>query len=722
MDTLRDISLKDFEEAVLYLVREFNHLPLEKTDNYINESLGMIAPLCDLDSVFIYRIDWENKVAKLQNIWRKNEALLLDETLNQIPLSYISHQIISDIENGISGPFSIPADISKNSPLYKQLESIGERLVKVIPLKANDRILGVCVLSRTDSEEKCSEASITIVNIFCEMLTNVLLRLDYERRIVEKNESMQQLLDSANDGISMLERDGTILNINAQFAGRFNKKPDEVIGRSMLEFIPESVYGDLFEQRLKKINTVFMTQEPYFFQDSRDGLWFYNRSYPVFKEGRVVAAALFSTDITADKKLQEREKELLILKTQAQELKKREQDFLEIVDGSTEGNYVVDFVKGTTYYSEKWKKRLGMENVPPELLLEKIHETMEPDDADENIRIRYDIEANKDSEINRIMKIRDGDGKAIWVKVRGKFFYNASGKLVKAFGSFFDITELKEMQIELIRQKKELTEKNRVLTEFFTNISHEFRTPISVLLMKLEQLQDLIKPEDGNRKDVSGTLAAMRRYTYRLTKLVNNLLDITKIDAGFETVNYRKDDIAGIVSELVRSVRYYADANGIGLKFDSDAEHNFIPTDRDKVERILLNLLSNAIKFSKRGGQIEVTMKNEKDKILIKVKDNGYGIPDDKMAVVFDRFRQANTTFTRSAEGCGIGLSLTKGLVELLGGRIKVESKVGEGSIFHVELPVKKTVSQTNSILTEGLTAKIKTDIEFSDINCTADQ
>jgi PAS domain S-box-containing protein len=709
----KGIKLYNIEEIVLYLVRNLINLPLEKAYNAIDDALGVIAPFCDLDGVYIYAIDWDKEVLKLQNIWHKNRTSPADEPCTQIPFSYMPVQVIDGIKKG--EPY-IPGENDFNTCP----EGNRKKVIRIIPLKACDCVLGVCVLCQTASGKKFVKRRLSVMNIFCAMLTNILLRMDYEKNITEKNESMQLLLDSTNDGIGMIDKAGNILNVNKNFACRFSKAPKEIIGFNIEDLLPQSVYGDLFEQRLKKINSVFHTRRPYVFEDTRDGLWFINRSYPIFKDGQVIAAALFSSDISALKRLQVRGKELLVLKTQAEELKKREREYLEILDSSTEGNYVVDFIKGTTQYSEKWKKRLGLENAPPESLLDMLHERMEPEEVEENLKIRYDVETRRDPAINRVIKVKDSDNRTIWIKVQGKFFYDDEGRLIKTYGTFFDVTELKEMELELRSQKEEVVEKNRILTEFFTNVSHEFRTPISILLMKLEQMDRLIKPDTEDYRDIRKTMEAMRQYTFRLTKLVGNLLDITKIDAGFESANFRKDDVVRLVRELVDSAVFYAGKRGIGLEFISDTEENYIPVDRDKVERVLLNLLSNAMKHTKRGGRIKVTMRNRKNKVAIEVKDNGEGIPKHKLEAIFERFRQANTSLTRSAEGCGIGLSLAKGLTELLGGQISVKSKPGKGSAFCAELPVPKTADAAGSILADGMPVKVKAEIEFSDINFPA--
>ncbi|OPZ88700.1 MAG: Adaptive-response sensory-kinase SasA [Firmicutes bacterium ADurb.Bin419] len=169
------------------------------------------------------------------------------------------------------------------------------------------------------------------------------------------------------------------------------------------------------------------------------------------------------------------------------------------------------------------------------------------------------------------------------------------------------------------------------------------------------------------------------------------------------------------------SVSEYTRNKKIGLLFDTDSEEIFMACDIDKIERILLNLLSNAIKFSSEGGQIEVNVFNKTQNILINVSDTGIGIPEDKLESVFERFKQLEDSLTRNYEGTGLGLSLVRSLVEMHGGSIKVESKLGVGSTFSILLPVMVlkdkecfSDSETDTEIERGINEKIN--IELSNI------
>ncbi|MBL4937260.1 PAS domain S-box protein [Clostridium sp. YIM B02515] len=287
-----------------------------------------------------------------------------------------------------------------------------------------------------------------------------------------------------------------------------------------------------------------------------------------------------------------------------------------------------------------------------------------------------------------------------------------------------DITEKKIIQEENQKLINQTLEYDRLKTEFFANISHELRTPLNVIISSIQLLNDTY----GCCNDKLGRcfsmnnryMNVMKQNSYRLLKLINNLIDITRIDSGFYKVNLNSYNIVEIIENITLSVVPYAEQKGIEVIFDTDFEEKFITCDEEKIERILLNLLSNSIKFTPTGGNIKVNIGESEDSIRISVRDTGSGIPEDKLEVIFERFRQVDEVLTKRAEGSGIGLALVKALVEISGGKISVWSKIGEGSEFLIELPKKISNYSTDIVFTNisnlEENKKEKINIELSDI------
>ncbi|MHB1393943.1 MAG: MASE3 domain-containing sensor histidine kinase [Clostridia bacterium] len=257
-------------------------------------------------------------------------------------------------------------------------------------------------------------------------------------------------------------------------------------------------------------------------------------------------------------------------------------------------------------------------------------------------------------------------------------------------------------------------------SEFFSNLSHELRTPLNVIMSTLQLLESQRKSSDTKTAtDKHGKYYnIMKQNCYRQLRLVNNMIDITKIDSGFFEVNQQNHNIVSVVENITLSVSEYVKSKGIELVFDTDVEEKVIACDLDNIERIMLNLLSNSVKFTQEGGNINVNMSNNGDTLLISVKDSGIGIPKDKQGIIFDRFRQVDRSLTRNHEGSGIGLSLVKSLVELHGGNVTVQSEYGKGTEFIVEMPIR-TVPEDDTIVKGESTQQCnveKIQIEFADI------
>lgn len=283
--------------------------------------------------------------------------------------------------------------------------------------------------------------------------------------------------------------------------------------------------------------------------------------------------------------------------------------------------------------------------------------------------------------------------------------------------------------VELLIRDKQLEKKDELLnnaleydnmkTEFFSNISHELKTPLNVILATIQLLKS---QRDQVYKGANGDkyLKMMQQNCYRLLRLVNNLIDITKIDSNYYDIKLQNYDIVGLVEGITMSVAEYAMGKGISIIFDTDLEEKVIACDPDQIERIILNLLSNAIKFTNKGGKIWVTILDYGEKLGISVKDTGIGIPRDKQDSIFSRFQQVDKSLTRRSEGSGIGLSLVKALVEKHNGRITLNSELGKGSEFIVEIPCNLVTETENKSsihldLSEHNYVE-KINIEFSDI------
>lgn len=242
-----------------------------------------------------------------------------------------------------------------------------------------------------------------------------------------------------------------------------------------------------------------------------------------------------------------------------------------------------------------------------------------------------------------------------------------------------------------LREAQRWREVDEVKTRFFSNITHEFRTPLTLILTPLEKYMD----EQGLPEKVQKLLHNNHRHASKLLLLVNQLLDIAKLEAGQMPVHATGGQLGLFIKDSIQAFQAEADRKFITLSLEEPATHTHYLFDKDKLEKILANLLSNAIKFTPEGGRVVCVADLQRidgqdlEQLTLKVSDTGIGIDEAQQARVFERFYQADDTSTRNHEGTGIGLALVRELVVLMGGAISLESQVGKGTSVTVTLPVK---------------------------------
>ena len=256
-------------------------------------------------------------------------------------------------------------------------------------------------------------------------------------------------------------------------------------------------------------------------------------------------------------------------------------------------------------------------------------------------------------------------------------------------------------------------EASKIKTHFISNISHELKTPINVIMSAIQLINYNTKESPSYSKN-KNTLAIIDDNCKRLLRLINNLIDVQKHELDDTKLNLSAVNVVNLIEMLVASVVPYAESKNLNLMFDTNKEDVILKVDSNKLERIMLNLLSNAIKFSKPNGEIRVTL-NFEDCLYISVTDNGIGIAKENLNKIFDKFTQLDTSFSRKNEGSGIGLSIVKSFVLLHNGKISVKSELNKGTSFLIELPLTETSNiETEDASYDNLSENVK--IELSDI------
>lgn len=276
------------------------------------------------------------------------------------------------------------------------------------------------------------------------------------------------------------------------------------------------------------------------------------------------------------------------------------------------------------------------------------------------------------------------------------FFIFATSTFVLVGSYFYEELRFSEyrlrMEVEKARgllevQNRQLSEMDEVKTRFFANISHELRTPLTIMIGITERLGIVLgrQANDPATREMTGML---EQNGLRLLKLVDDLLDLVRLDTGHVDITLRPILIDGHLDGLLRSVKHLAEQDRVVLSWSCHTDAELIQLDRDKFDKILLNLVMNAIKFTPVGGEIDVKVEVAGNRLVLTVEDSGVGINASVLPQIFDRFWQVDTSSTRKFQGTGIGLALVRSLTEAMGGEVRVESQLSRGTLFTVTLPV----------------------------------
>ena len=501
--------------------------------------------------------------------------------------------------------------------------------------------------------------------------------ITFEQEIVSTNLCYENFLESITDGIILLE-DGNILYANNACINMFDGDLSQI---------------DLFiEENKEKKEEVYIINGREMYVDM-----IYSR-YNKNKKSVVIR------DITERKLAQKR-------------LRESEESYSKLIDILPDGICLLDRNLNIKYLN---KSLLNIINV-------------DEGEGFNNCSIRDIIKLSTDEEVSFLKKLKkvinnnqyiillnkqviSKNKECIDVEVNAlPFSMGSDSKYVMLI--IKDLTDKKTTELV----EKELSEKleiDKIKTEFFTNMSHELKTPLNVIFSSNQLLESFNKNKKINdyNENVNNHIALVKNNSYRLQRLINNIIDLTKLESGYYKLNLSKRNIVVLIEDLFMKIEKYAIKKNISLIFDTESEEINMFIDKAEIERIMLNLLSNCIKFTPNNGKICVNIYDNDKSVVISVKNTGVGIPQDKLDIIFDEFSQVDKTLSRNTEGSGIGLSLVKKLVELHNGKINVRSEENKETEFIITLnksEFKNIETQKNKSIYD---IEEKINIEFSDI------
>lgn len=375
--------------------------------------------------------------------------------------------------------------------------------------------------------------------------------------------------------------------------------------------------------------------------------------------------------------------------TKAEEtLRASQERFRLAIRGSNDGIFDWDFKTRTIYWSAQYKAMLGYTE----------EEILGSEDAFKNLLHPEDREAfwnslnsytnGELSEFSAIYRMIHKSGRPVWIHGRGKAIFDQDGRALRFIGAHTDISYLKEHERELKDERDRAEAASAAKGEFLAHMSHEIRTPLTAISGIAEILNQNEPTEDTRHNKLIHTL---RTSTESLKELINDILDFSKIESGELEMENRQFLLGDLFQQVISIVSLKAAEKNLEFVFDYDAVNDTeFYGDKARFRQILINLIGNAIKFTETGHvRVRAYLETVQDSnvLCISIEDTGIGISEKSMGFIFEKFKQADSSVSRRYGGTGLGLPISKNLAELMGGTIRIKSKIGEGSTFSIVLP-----------------------------------
>lgn len=352
--------------------------------------------------------------------------------------------------------------------------------------------------------------------------------------------------------------------------------------------------------------------------------------------------------------------------------RRSEERFELAISGANDGLWYWDLQTHTVYFSPRWKAMLGYAEAEVGDTMEEWNKRIHPDDLG---RVEEEVKAYLDGDKAHYQseyRVRHKEGHFVWILDRGIAQRDDSGKPYRMVGIYTDISQQKKM--------------DRLKSEFVSTVSHELRTPLTSIRGSLGLVAGGVAGELPAQ--VKGLVDIAYSNTGRLLTLINDILDIEKIESGKLNFDLKPQALMPLVEQVIAANGGYAERHHVTFTLVEGLPGVMVNVDGERLMQVMSNLLSNAAKFSHPGGKVEITVSLENQRVRVAVTDHGVGVPENFYGIIFDKFTQADSSDTRNKGGTGLGLNITKSIVEMMQGEMGFDSKLGVGTTFYFTLPV----------------------------------
>jgi len=502
-------------------------------------------------------------------------------------------------------------------------------------------------------------------NISQLVIKDITARKKALEKLKRNEEKYRALFEQSNDAIFLNRTDGTIVDVN--------EKACEMFGYTKKEF--------------KKMNVADL-HSPNHIDPGKLGIKNFKETgvASLYTQYQKANGEIFDAEVNA--KIIEGEedlaqgivKDISERKKAEEEIIRSEMKYRALFEKSNDAVLIHDLTGKVLDVNDKACEMFGY--AKEELMKINIIDLIVPDDAEKSIESMFKIKENKTWR-NETRMFRS-DGSIIHLDVNGSLI-EAQQNIIQAVGR--DITDRIKAEEDMVRAKIEAETASRAKSDFLATMSHELRTPLNSIIGFSDIMLDGLTGNLGDKQE--HYVQHISQSGHHLLSLINDILDISKIEAGKMELYMDMVDIAKAVSEIVTITESLASRKNITVDVQIPDEIPLITVDRSKLKQIMYNLLGNAIKFTDNDGNVHIEVTNNDEYMTMSITDTGIGISPDDQNKLFKPFSQIDTSISRRYEGTGLGLALVKELIELHGGRIWVESEPGKGSTFSFELPIK---------------------------------
>lgn len=394
------------------------------------------------------------------------------------------------------------------------------------------------------------------------------------------------------------------------------------------------------------------------------------------------------------------------LKEAEDETRRRESRQMRIINASSDGIWEWSAEEDNLFYSKRCFEQIGIPMPDDELQkgfeqFKRFLDRIVPEDR-ERVDLTWKRHLRNEGPFDVEYRIVGGGGKQYWIRARGQAIFDESGGPVSFSGTNLDITELKQAEERVLQAKEAAETANRAKSQFLSSMSHELRTPMNAIL-GFSQLFDF---EDNLTDSQRQNVREIRKAGQHLLRLINDVLDLAKIESGKLTLSLEPVLPSRVVEECIRLLQSLADERGITIIRDLGGLDNvYLYADSVRLQQVILNLLSNAIKYNRDEGRVTIRfVAPDNDSITLQVHDTGYGIAKTQYEQVFEPFNRLGAEQSNT-EGSGVGLVITRQLAEMMGGSLDFHSELGEGSCFSITL---KRVERWGAIQSSGMDYDVK--------------